>query len=99
MDITFWLLAIIGGFVSLCAVAALVAISVNAFRDWRSEPHQRSFYEGGQEARNRLMNDAWWFSESPETCELLRDLGRGVNVSDARDKWRKARSVAEIQTE
>ncbi len=96
MQASVWTLVIIGGLVVTIAAGFAVMLAITAFLDWRHEPHQRSFYEGGVDFRNRLANDAWWFSESPETCELLRELARGVNVSEARDRWRKARKEIDM---
>lgn len=91
MIIAVYFLAIIGGLVIATAAACACCLAYEAFFDWRHEPHQRSYLEGREDAGQRLQNDAWWFSESPETMTLLQDLGRGMNVSEAREKWRKAR--------
>lgn len=97
MNIAIYLLAGVGGVVLLLAAVAICLLSYWEFLDWRHAPHIRSYGEGFDDARNRLANDAWWFGESPETCELLRDLARGMSVSEAREKWRKARAKAEAE--
>lgn len=96
MIILFSILAAVGAVVAVVAAFGIFALGVTAFRDWRHEPHQRSHYEGFKDALNRLGNDSWWFSESPETMQLLADLSRGVDVSQAREKWRKARESTEV---
>jgi len=83
----------IGAVVIVAVTIFAVTWLIEEFFDWRKEPHQRSFLEGRANERNRLLQDAWWFSESPATCDLLRDLGNQVSVSEAREKWRKAMSV------
>jgi hypothetical protein len=93
-----YIMASIGCLVATAAGVWLFIASMESLRDWRREPHQWSFLEGQQHARNRLANDSWWFSESPETCELLRDLSRGVDVSTAREKWRKAQEAKAMES-
>lgn len=95
MIIAVYFLAIIGGVVIATATICACCLAYEAFFDWRHEPHQRSYLEGREDAGQRLQNDAWWFSESSETMLLLQDLGRGMNVSEAREKWRKARAKLE----
>lgn len=95
MIIALLVLATIGSIVVLVATVAALGMAYDAFLEWRREPHYRSFQEGCEHARNRMMNDAWWFSESPETMTLIQELARGVNVSDAREKWRKSRAEQE----
>jgi hypothetical protein len=92
MIVFFVVLAIVGAIVAVCAAVLCCMWVWDSLLEWRHEPHQRSFLEGFQDARNRLQNDAWWFGESPETMQLLAELARGVPVSDAREKWRRARA-------
>ena len=96
MIIALYFLAIIGAAVLVLAVVGCYMICVDAFLDWRREPHRRSFYEGEQRVRNSITSDSWWFSESPETMELIANLGRGMDVSDAREKWRKSREETAV---
>lgn len=91
-ELALWVLVAVGAAVVLVAMWLAVMMAVAAFLDWRKEPHRRSYCEGQADQSNRLANDAWWFSESPETCELLRNLARGMNVSEAREAWRKMRA-------
>jgi hypothetical protein len=92
-------LAIVGGGVVCVAIFAAGIVAWNWLCEWHHTPHVRSYAAGFDDARNRLLGDAWWFGESPETCELLRDLARGVDVSQAREKWRKAKSITEASAE
>lgn len=91
----FWILVLGGAALLIFAVCCLWVMAVDAFMEWKHEPHQRSFYEGMEHVRNGLRSDSWWFSESLETQQLVMDLASGMSVSDARDKWRKARQVSE----
>jgi hypothetical protein len=93
MEIAFWIVLSVGAIVIVAAVVFGCLWFVDGFLDWRKEPHQRSFLEGRANERNRLLQDSWWFSESPATCELLRDLGNQLSVYEAREKWRKAMSA------
>lgn len=88
-----WVLILAGAAATALALGLAYIFAIDAFRDWRHTPHYRSFYEGGEHARNKLAADSWWFSESPETQELLADLARGKDVSEAREKWRRSRAV------
>lgn len=99
MMIALYFLAIIGGLVVATAAVVACCLVVESFQDWRHEPHQRSFYEGQQHTRNQLQNDAWWFSESPETMELIQELARGRSVSDVREKWRRDRTSSQSTAE
>ena len=98
MQIAFSVLAGVGLLVAVCAAFCLFATAFDSFWNWRSLPHERSFLAGRADAGHRLFRDAWWFTESPETCELLQDLANGMEVSEARDKWRAARAKAEVSS-
>ena len=91
--VSLWILVGLGATVVLLGIVAASVGTVDWLRDFRRAAHPRSFGEGAESARNRLANDAWWFSECPEVMELLRDLAAGKDVGDAREKWRKARNV------
>ena len=47
----------------------------------------------------RIGADAWWFSESPQTCSALRlyaqtlVTGSSPGISGLRDEWRKVNAV------
>ena len=86
-----WVLMLLGAVVAVIVALWLCVYAREEFLDWRHEPHARSFDEGCEHVRNRLLNDAWWFGESPETMRLVQDLARGVSVAEARDNWRKVR--------
>jgi hypothetical protein len=96
MNASLFLILIGSGFLVL-SLMWFAAFTWSAFLDWRHAPHFRSFCEGQENVRNRLVTDSWWFGESPETQGLLADLGCGVDVSRAREKWRKARAKAQEQ--
>ncbi len=95
MTILFWILACVGAVGAVCAAVVCVAMVVDAYLEWRNEPHQRSFYEGTQKVRLQLANDSHWFSECPATQELLSALACGRDVSAAREQWRKARATTQ----
>lgn len=86
-----YVLMVTGAIVLLFAVVAIAVIAYDAFTDWMATPNKRSFDDGCAHVRHRLLSDAWWFGESPETMVLLQDIARGMDVSQAREKWRKAR--------
>lgn len=94
-------LTIIGALFALVLAIAIFGTIINGLRDWRHEPHARSFYEGRCAVWNEVANDAWWFSEDPATMRLLQDLsgvGRQtpMGVSEARERWRKARESSGV---
>lgn len=92
MFISLCFLVTVGAVVTILAGVGLCIFAVDQFFEWRHAPHQRSYRQGEAAAYNHLANDSWWFSESQETMELLANLARGMSVSDAREKWRKARA-------
>lgn len=94
LTFAFWALAVVGAIVLLIGGFAVVCVALLAFNDWRSKSTSSTYGNGYVDALNRLRNDAWWFSESPETCELLQDLANRMHVEAARSKWRKAREAA-----
>lgn len=98
LSFSFCLLNIVGAIVLLCGLAAVLCIGYTAFADRREKARSGSYGEGYVAALNRLRGDAWWFSESPETCELLQDLANRMHVESAREKWRKAKREVESQS-
>lgn len=47
---------------------------------------------GQRLVRDRLLRNAWWFSEDKATMDLLVALATdGQNIDQIRDVWRKAR--------
>lgn len=47
--------------------------------------------------RDRILRDAWWFSEDAPTMQLLQDVADGrYDVSEIRERWRSLR-VAQPQ--
>lgn len=89
--VLYWLCFSIGALVLLVIIASLVFLSLERLRRWWLNPHAPSVDHGFKLSQERLIGDSWWFSESPATMQLLRDLASGVNVSVARDTWRKSR--------
>jgi hypothetical protein len=71
--------------------------------EWFEKTDWRSFAAGREDGKevvlNRFRADAWWFSESPETTQLISELANGVNVSEAREHWRKARAAERTENE
>jgi len=92
VDLFTLFLAVIGGVACLLALVMIGYSAVSAFLGLLDDYNrQRYFSRGSDFVRNRFLADAWWFSESPETCALIADLASGMDVSTARDKWRMAR--------
>ncbi len=70
---------------SVLAMAYLVDKITTHARDLgRTEQIQRS--------RDILQAQAWWFNEDLATMRLIQDIGSGMEVQTARDRWRKART-------
>lgn len=95
MEVMVYLLAGCGVMVVFLATALFCVAGWERFRAWMLEHHQPSYLAGCEAAKNALRGDAWWFSESPATQSLLRDLASGVSVSEARERWRKNRIAEE----
>ncbi len=51
------------------------------------------FDAGIKHKLSQLHNDAWWFSESPSTCNLLLNLAKNEGVAEAREIWRNEREL------
>lgn len=47
--------------------------------------------------RQKLSDDAYWFSEDPDTYLLLSDFSSGMNVDSIRQRWRTRRKEAEAK--
>lgn len=83
------------------AVALLVLIAAGAYiLDWLNrrvvEPWRFRVAQAEYERfRERLMTDAWWFSEDPPTMALVMEMAStGYDVSRARENWRRERAKA-----
>ena len=85
-----WFLAIIGA----TTLLLIGVVGVLLFWDWCLErfevTHERSYYDGIEQARRELKSDANWFSECPITMKLLQDMAT-LRVDEARQNWRQAR--------
>jgi hypothetical protein len=57
-----------------------------ALRGWR-------YSTARSEARRTLLEAARWLSEDEPTARLFDDLADGLSISEARDRWRKARAA------
>lgn len=93
--IAFWLVEIVGVVVILMGAIVAWVFFCDWLRDKYDEPHVPSYDEGYKQALNRLKSDSWWFSEDTVTMELICNLST-MNVSDAREIWRKARSEKQV---
>jgi hypothetical protein len=90
-EVCLYVLAAIGiGVVALAAIVSCI-VAFCWFLDWKHDPHYPSFDEGVQHARDQLAGDSWWFSECEPTSQLIRDLASGIDVADARCRWREKR--------
>jgi hypothetical protein len=88
MEIIGWIVSVVG--IVLVGAGGLVALL------WSADKVITAIRAKGADEqrlrdRNRLHQDAWWFSEDKPTMDLLMDLAHGTDVSSARDKWQKAR--------
>jgi hypothetical protein len=97
--------------IGLCvmALAALLGLSIafhksrDWFGAWQEKRFQRRHALKAETFGHRLMNDSWWFSEDVPTMKLLQHIASEIsenktlsfNVSEARERWRDARVVAE----
>lgn len=96
IDFAIYSLVFVGAVFVLIVGAAAFIFACEWFRQWLKSRHEPSYWEGREDARNLLAQDAWWFSESPETCDLIRNLANGMGVDNAREKWRKARAESKV---
>ena len=70
-------------------LAALVFWCVDKARAWSQE---RRWDRQEDFLRRTLHSASWWFSEDEPTRQLVADLA-DRSVSDARERWRKARQA------
>lgn len=98
LNFVLWMLVGAGTVVLSAGLVAVLCIGYATFEDLRAKSTSGSYGEGYADALKRLRGDAWWFSESPETCELLQDLANRMHVEAAREKWRKAKREVESQS-
>jgi hypothetical protein len=92
MEWAIYVLATLGGVVALAGACAAFGFLFEAVVEWKQSTHLRSFEEGQQDTRDRLMSDSWWFSECEATMKLIQNLAKGMGADDARSTWRYART-------
>lgn len=72
-----------------------VLLNIRLLLWWLCQSNAESLrQEGRLDERYRLSQAAYWFSEDLPTYHLLTDLGKGMHVTDAREKWRREREAA-----
>jgi hypothetical protein len=81
------------GFVTLCGCIVLFVVAIWSYIHDHYPPkrtYNKAYAEGRRDARFAILGESWWFSEDETTMLLLKDLSE-MNVSDARENWRKRR--------
>jgi hypothetical protein len=90
MEWIFLFLAFVGAATTACGLAVVVILTIGLSSELIEPENKKSFIEGGEAERSRLLSNSWWFSEHVPTMNLLADLAKGCDVSEARDRWREA---------
>lgn len=92
--------------VGVCVVVSIgfCAGSIGYMVDKFKEAYVNLSYKAAEIARrdigNRLIQEAWWYSEDEAVMAALEIIGRELSqnghcrVSDARDKWRERKGKA-----
>lgn len=98
-----WLFYLAGGLAAISGAAAVaiavcvwgadVAHAILARIELRGEQREHDRF------RDRLLRDSWWFSEDEATMHMVIDLVRDNDISDVRERWRKARTKARERQE
>lgn len=96
MNVVWWIGAIISTAVAvlLLAAACVGALRLVAYELDRLREQGRGAWLDWQ--KQKLRTASWWFSEDEPTRALLADLAE-LSEWEARDKWRKRRSVAAME--
>lgn len=72
---------------------ALEAFDRRVMHPWRTRIEQ-AWHD---HLMQRRLSDSWWFSEDPATMNLLVNMARGLDVSEARERWRAERAAKEAK--